>query len=340
YYSALVGGMGFIKNGVTTIIDHHASPYSIRGSLKTIKRAIVDELGLRGCLCYEISDRDGQERAEEGIAENIEFFDHASAAPNGLLSGLIGLHASFTISDATFMRLQKELGYREAGFHIHLAEGPEDREDSLKNYGKRVVEQLRDLGILSSRTILAHGIHLNEEEKEILAEEDAILVHNPQSNMNNAVGIADIQGMLNRNILVGLGNDGFGFEMLSDLRAMFLVHKLVNSDPQAMGLDQVYQVFFENNYAIVKRLFGVDVGKIKPGYKADLIAVNYLPPTPLNEGNFMGHMIFGLAGSLDVVTTIVNGRVLMRDRRILGVDEGAAYEEAREVAQSLWGRIS
>ncbi|MFQ6117188.1 MAG: amidohydrolase family protein, partial [Candidatus Bipolaricaulia bacterium] len=118
------------------------------------------------------------------------------------------------------------------------------------------------------------------------------------------------------------------------------VHKLVNSDPQAMGLDQVYQVFFENNYAIVKRLFGVDVGKIKPGYKADLIAVNYLPPTPLNEENFMGHMIFGLAGSLDVVTTIVNGRVLMRDRRILGVDEGAAYEEAQEVAQSLWGRIS
>jgi putative selenium metabolism protein SsnA len=339
YYSALVGGLGFVKSGVTTIVDHHASPNSIRGSLKAIKKAIVDELGLRASLCYETSDRDGPKAAEEGIAENIEFFDYVQAEGDDRLSALIGLHASFTLSDATLKRLKRELGDREAGFHIHLAEGPEDQDDSLKKYKKRVTERLRDLGLLNEKTVLAHGVHLDDREKEILAQTGAILVHNPQSNMNNAVGVADIPGMLARGILVGLGNDGFGYEMLSDLRAMTLVHKLASKDPKALGFDLAHRVFFENNYAIVRRLFGVEVGRIRPGYQADLILVDYLPPTPLNEGNFMGHLLFGLAGSLHVLTTIIEGRVVMRDHRVLGVEEEAAYREARGAAERLWKRI-
>ncbi len=339
YYSALVGGIEFIKNGVTTIIDHHASPNSIHGSLKAIKRAAVDELGLRASLCYEISDRDGPGPAEEGIGENIEFFDFARAEGDDRLSGLIGLHASFTLSDETLKRLKRELGDRDAGFHIHLAEGPEDQEDSLKRYGKRVTERLRDLGILNAKTVLAHGVHLDEKEKGILAEAGAILVHNPQSNMNNAVGVADIPGMMKRGILVSLGNDGFGYEMLSDLRAMTLVHKLASRDPKALGFDLARKIFFENNYAITKRLFGVEVGRIRPGYQADLILVDYLPPTPLDEGNFMGHLLFGLAGNPQVLTVTVDGRVIMQDRRILGVDEEIVYREAREVTEGLWKRI-
>ncbi|MFQ6090304.1 MAG: putative aminohydrolase SsnA [Candidatus Bipolaricaulia bacterium] len=339
YYSALVGGMDFLKNGVTTIVDHHASPYHIRGSLGLIKRAVVDELGLRSCLCYEISDRDGKKRAEEGIAENIAFFDETSAGSNGLLAALIGLHASFTLSDETLMKLNKGLGDRRVGFHLHLAEGPEDQEDSLPKYGKRVTERLQDHRILNDQTILAHGVHLDEKEKDILAQTGAMVVHNPQSNMNNAVGIADIPGMLNRGILVGLGNDGLGYEMLSDLRAMFLVHKLINQDPKVMSLDHAYKVFFESNYKIARRLFGVDVGSIRPGYKADLILVDYLPPTPLHEDNFIGHLVFGLAGNLQVLTTIVNGRVLMRDRKLLSVDAKSAYAKARAAAQRLWSRI-
>lgn len=339
YYSALIGGLGFIKGGVTTIIDHHASPNSIRGSLKAIKRAVVDELGLRASLCYEISDRDGQRPALEGITENLEFLDFAQAEGDDRVSALIGLHASFTLSDETLERLKGELGDREAGFHIHLAEGPEDQEDSLKKYRKRVTERLEDLGILNAKTVLAHGVHLDEDEKGILAEAGAILVHNPQSNMNNAVGVADILGMMKRGILVGLGNDGFGCEMLSDLRAMTLVHKLASRDPKALGLDLARKIFFANNYTIVKRLFGIDVGRIRPGYQADLILVDYLPPTPMDEGNFMGHLIFGLAGSLHVLTMIVDGEIVMRDRQVLGLEEEAVYREARGVAERLWKRI-
>jgi len=341
YYSALVGGIEFIRSGVTTIIDHHASPNSIRGSLKTIKKAVVEELGLRASLCYEISDRDGQERALEGITENIEFFELAREEGADRLSALIGLHASFTLSDETLLKLKQELGDRISGvgFHIHLAEGPEDQEDSLRKYGKRVTERLREMGILNEKTVLAHGVHLDEQEKAILAEADALLVHNPQSNMNNAVGVADIQGMLERGILVGLGNDGFGYEMLSDLRAMTLVHKLAQRDPKALGFDLAHKIFFENNYTIVERLFGVEVGKIRPGYQADLILVDYLPPTPLDERNLMGHLLFGLVGNPRVRITIVDGKVAMKDRRIAGVDEEAVYRAARRAAEGFWKRI-
>ncbi len=339
YYSALVGGIEMLRSGVTTLIDHHASPYAARGSLRQIGRAIVDDLGMRASLCYEISDRDGAERARQGIEENLAFFDQARESKNDRLNALIGLHASFTLSDATFALIEDAVGERETGYHIHGAEGVEDPVDATARYRMRTIARLKALGILSRRTIVAHGVHLSDPEKDLLAEADAILVHNPQSNMNNAVGVADIPGLLDRGVLVGLGNDGFGSNMLDDVKAMYLMHKLAKSDPKVLGMDQAHRIFFQNNYAIVERLFGIAVGKLKPGYKADLIIVRYTPPTPLGDDNFMGHLIFGLASRLDVLTAIVDGQIVLKDRKVQGVDERESYREARVVAKKLWGRI-
>jgi len=360
YYSALIGGIDMLKNGITTIIDHHASPNSILGSLNILKRALVDELGLRACLCYEISDRDGKERARQGIEENIAFFDYAQKAKDDRLSAMIGLHASFTISDETFALLQRELKVKfgerlqqddrfqgrqpfskgkPPGYHLHAAEGSEDSQDAHRRYGKRAVERLHDQGILGENTIIAHGIHLTEAEKDILAQQDTIVVHSPQSNMNNAVGITDVTGLLHRGVLVGLGNDGFGSNLLDDLKAMYLVHKFAHRDPKILDMGQAHRIFFQNNYAIVKRLFNIDVGKIKPGYKADLILVDYTPPTPLAGENFMGHVIFGLASSFNVRTVFVNGKIVMHDGKIHGVDAEEAFAASCEVARKLWRRI-
>lgn len=342
YYSALIGGIESIKNGATTIIDHHASPNSILGSLKVLKRALVDELGLRACLCYELSDRDGKEKAHQGIEENIAFFNYAQKAKDDRLSALIGLHASFTISDETFSLLQRERSKcqeKKPGYHLHAAEGIEDSQDAHRRYGKLVIERLCDLGILGENTIIAHGIHLTEAEKDILAQQDAIVVHNPQSNMNNAVGITDVTGLLHRGVLVGLGNDGFGSNLLDDLKAMYLVHKFAGRDPKILDMGQAHRIFFQNNYTIVKRLFNIDVGVIKPGYKADLILVDYTPPTPLEGKNFMGHTIFGLASRFAVRTVLINGKVVMRDGKIHGVDAEEAFAASREVARKLWRRI-
>ncbi|MFQ5795260.1 MAG: putative aminohydrolase SsnA [Candidatus Bipolaricaulia bacterium] len=339
YYSALVGGFEMLSNGVTTLIDHHASPYAIPGSLRQVKRAIVDYLGMRACLCYEISDRDGEERAEQGIRENLEYFDHVRTSNDDRLSALVGLHASFTISDETFQKLRQALEDQEVGYHIHGAEGVEDPVDATARYRMRTIERLHQLGILGERTIVAHGIHLSEPEKDLLAEADAILVHNPQSNMNNAVGVADILGLLNRDVLVGLGNDGFGSNLLDDLKAAYLIHKLAREDPKVLDMSQAKRIFFHNNYEIVRRLFGIDLGKIRPGYQADLILVDYTAPTPMYDDNFMGHLIFGLASRLNVRTVVINGQVVMRDGKMLGVDVNTAYQQAREVAERLWKRI-
>jgi putative selenium metabolism protein SsnA len=339
YYSGIVGASEMLKSGITTVIDHHASPNAIDGSLGQLKKAVVDDIGLRACFCYEITDRDGVERAEAGIAENISFWDEVNTQNDGKLGALIGLHASVTVSDRTFQKLFDAVGDRNLGYHIHVAEGQEDGVDADVNHGKRTVIRLKDLGILNPKTILAHCIHLNEPEKDVIAENDVIVSNQPQSNMNNAVGAADVSGLLKRGVMLGLGNDGFGSNLLDDLKTLYLVQKHENADPKVLDLGQAHQMMFQNNYAIAERLLGVKLGQIKPGYQADFILVNYDPPTPLHVDNMMGHLVFGLCSQIDVTTAFVAGRAVMQDRKILGVNTQDVYHQARQEAQQLWDRI-
>ena len=339
YYSGLVGAAEMLKSGVTTLIDHHASPGAIGGSLRQLQRAVVDELGLRACLCYEITDRNGAKGSQAGIRENLEYFDHVVKTKDDRLGAVVGLHASFTVSDKTFRKLSDAIERRQVGYHIHGAEGPEDPVDAAANYKKRTIVRLRDLGILGEKTIVAHGIHLSEPEKDLLAEHDCIVAHQPQSNMNNAVGSADVLGLLARKVLVGLGNDGFGSNLLDDLKAAYLLQKHAHGDPKALGMGQAHQIFFDNNYRIAKRFFGAKLGKVSPGYQADLILVEYDPPTPLHASNVMGHFLFGLCSRFDVVSAFVKGKLVMQDRQVLGVDLERAYANARQQAKALWKRI-
>lgn len=339
YYSGLVGAAEMLKSGVTTLIDHHASPNAIPGSLQQLQRAVVDELGLRTCLCYEISDRDGHKRAESGIRENLDYFDHVVQSGDDRVGAMVGLHASFTVSDATFGKLFSAMGERKIGYHIHGSEGPEDPIDATAKYKMRTLFRLKELGILGEKTIVAHGIHLSEPEKDLLALCDSIVSHQPQSNMNNAVGTADVLGLLERGVVVGLGNDGFGSNLLDDLKAVYLLQKHAHADPKVLDMDQAHRLFFQNNYAIAKRLLGVDLGQVKAGYQADLILVDYDPPTPLDAGNMMGHFIFGMCSRFDVTTAFVKGKLVMRERQVLGVDLQRAYANARQQAQAMWDRI-
>lgn len=339
YYSGLVGAAEMLKSGVTTLIDHHASPCAIAGSLEQLQQAVVEELGIRACLCYEITDRNGARGAQAGIRENLAYFDQVMKSRDDRLSAVVGLHASFTVSDKTFQKLFDAIGKRQVGYHIHGAEGPEDPVDATANHKKRTILRLRDLGILGPHTIVAHGIHLSEPEKDLLAEHDCIVAHQPQSNMNNAVGTADVLGLLARNVLVGLGNDGFGSNLLDDLKAAYLLQKHAHGDPKALDMGQAHQVFFDNNYRIAERFFGAKLGKVSPGYQADLILVAYEPPTPLQADNVMGHFLFGLCSRFDVTAAFVKGKLVMQDRQVLGVDLARAYANARQQAKALWKRI-
>jgi putative selenium metabolism protein SsnA len=332
-YSALVCLVDAIRHGTTTLIDHHASPNVIEGSLDVIAGA-VQEAGLRASLCYEVTDRDGPERAQAGIEENARFARWSTDHP--MLAASFGLHASLTLSEST---LEQCVAASETGFHIHLAEDTADQEDSLAKYGKRVTHRLHEAGILGPNTIAAHGVHLDPTEIEVLAETGTWVTHQPRSNMNNAVGVAPVEAMLEAGIHVGLGNDGFSNNMLAEMKAAYLVHKLEQRDPRAMPGDLVTRLAYTEN-ARLARVYWPDLtlGQLCPGAAADLVMLDYPPTTPLSAGNLPWHLLFGVEASA-ITTTICAGQVLMRDRKLLTLDENEITARSRELAAALWERL-
>ena len=334
--SALVGAMEAARCGITTLIDHHASPNAIPESLDALRETVTDELGLRAVLCYELSDRDGMKRRDEGIAENLRFL---SRQDSDTAASQFGIHASFTVSDNTLAMVAESIP-ENAGIHIHVAEGPEDEIQCVEKHGVRIAERLDRFGLLRSHSILAHCLHIDESEKDLIAEREAIVVHNPRSNMNNAVGAFDLDGFLERGILTGLGTDGLGADMLAELFTAGILQKHSHTDPLAGSFDALYSLLFVNNPVIAGRLLGIELGQIVPGAPADLVLLDYVPPTPLEGENVLGHLLFGTAvHSLRVSDSFVAGRQILTDGRFVELDEEAVYAHVREQAASLWKRL-
>ncbi len=336
YYSALVALIDCVKNGTTTIFDHHSSPGAVHDSLFTVSRA-ARAVGVRSCLCYEVSDRDGKEVAGQGIRENIEFINSCKQAGEEMAKGMFGLHASLTLSDETLSRCCKENAGTGAGFHIHAAEGRVDQEECLRRHGRRVIERLSDFGILGSKTITAHCVHVDKREMDLLRESKTKVVHNPQSNMGNAVGCAPVVDMLRQGVHVGLGTDGYTCDLFESLKAASILHKHQLADPQA-GWVEAPAMLFRTNSLICQEYFSRTLGRLVPGALADVIVVDYDPPTPVNAGNLDGHILFGMSGPL-VETTVINGRVVMRGRELVDTDEAEVLAKSRELAAKVWQRF-
>lgn len=335
-YSAYTTYLDCIKNGVTTVFDHHASPYSVEGSLFTIGDA-AKELGVRTCLCYETSDRDGEEILKAGIKENINFIKKYNNVNEDMLKGMFGMHAAFTLSDKSLDMCREAMEGLDAGYHIHTSEGIDDLYDSLRNHGKRVAERLMDFDILSDKTIAVHCVHVNSREMEILKQTNTNVVHNPESNMGNAVGCSPVLEFIKRGISVGLGTDGYTSDMMESIKVGNIIHKHNLCDPN-VGFNEVSSMAFDNNRKISAKYFNKEVGTLKEGAYGDVIIVDYNPLTPLNENNINGHIIFGMSGRC-VTDTIINGKVVMRNRVINKVDEEKIFSKSRELAQKLWERI-
>ncbi len=333
-YSALVCLVDAIKHGSTTLIDHHASPNFIDGSLDVIADA-VDKSGLRSVLCYEVTDRDGNEKANAGIEENVRFIKRLASNPHPRLSAAFGLHASLTLSGTTLQACASSIP-EGTGFHIHTAEHESDEYDSLQKSGMRVIDRLQKHGILGPNTIAAHGVHFDAREMEIMKETGTWLSHQPRSNMNNGVGTAQIESMLRLGIKVCLGNDGFSNSMWDDWKAAYLLHKIEHRDPRRMGGYDVQQMAVYNNAALAQVFFpDAPIGQIKPGAAADLIFVDYHPFTPLTDGNLPWHIIFGFQQSM-VTSTMVDGKFLMKNRELITLDEAEIAARAREIAPRIW----
>lgn len=337
YYSALIPALTAVRYGVTSIIDHHASPYACAGSLDQIETALT-QVGLRGLLCYEVSDRDGKIIRDAGLMENERYIRKCQLAktdvPDHLFDGMMGLHASFTLDNDTLEMATAIARKYNRGCHIHMLEDFVDEEITQLKYGLGVVERLDQFGVLAANSITAHGIFLDDDGRDLLKFSDTIVVHQAQSNMNNAVGRADVFALLARGITVGIGTDGMTPDLRREIMTGYLMHKHHSGDNN-LGWAEYEQMALKNNPAIYQRLTGQPVGRIKTGWLADLILVDYYPPTPLTGDNFWGHFLFGLVDAT-VDTTIVNGRVLMQNKQITHLDELEIAAASRLVAERVW----
>ncbi len=336
--SAQVMLVDAIRHGTTTLIDHHASPNAIEGSLDMIA-SVVDEAGLRAVLCYEVTDRDGQDKALAGIHENVRFLERAGREQiaGGRVAGTFGLHASLTLSEET-LETCRQAAPEGTGFHIHAAEHEADEYDSLARSGLRVVDRLKRHGILGSQTIVAHAVHVDAVEMNLLAESGTWVSHQPRSNMNNGVGAAQVEALLRLGVKMCLGTDGFSHTMWEEWKTAYLLHKVWHRDPRRMPASDIAQMAVYNNAGLAGQFFPeAPLGVLEPGAHADLILVDYHPHTPLTVDNLPWQIVFGFHESM-VTTTLVAGEVLMKDRQILTLDEEAVIAHARELAPDVWSR--
>lgn len=333
YPSAVIPLCDSLRAGVTTVIDHHASPNAVCGSLAELARAYRD-VGVRGALCYETSDRDGPAVTEAALAENLDFADAVRGAP--LLRGLFGLHASFTLSDETLARVAAARG--ELGIHIHVAEDAADQRDArARRDGERVVARLDRHGLLDDRALLAHGVHLSDDEVALVVERGATLVHNPQSNANNGVGWGAFTCRQAAGVRVALGSDGMTSAVLDEARMALLMARHELRDPAA-AWTAVENALLRENAAFASRLFEAEVGVLREGALGDVVIWSYRPPTPLTADGFLGHALFGLTQA-EARDVFVGGVPRMRDGAILGVDEQRVRAEAVLRARALWERL-
>ncbi|WP_077999529.1 putative aminohydrolase SsnA [Edwardsiella tarda] len=335
YYSGLICSLEAIKSGCTAVIDHHASPNYIAGSLATLRKGFL-KAGLRGMTCFETTDRNGGTRElQQGVEENIRFaqlIDEAKAKGSEpyLVEAHIGAHAPFTVSNAGLGMLAEALRATGRGLHIHAAEDRYDVSHSHDKYGQDLVVRLAEYGLINDKTLLAHGLYLSDEDIRILNEQDAFLVHNARSNMNNHVGYNQRLAQF-RNL--ALGTDGIGADMFEELKFAFFKHR----DAGGPLWPDSFTRFLYNGNQLLNRNFGARFGRLEAGYKADLTICDYPSPTPLAAQNIGGHLAFGL-GSSSVHSVMVEG-VMVYEDRAFPFDIEPIYAEARKVAARMWQRM-
>lgn len=311
--SALVTAMACAKAGSTFVIDHHSSPFAVRGSLEIIAKAF-ERVGVSHLLCYEISDRDGAAVAREGLNETDTYIQQHN--------GLVGLHASFTVGGDTLKQAVGIMQKHKSGIHIHVAEDTYDQERCLREHGKRVIGRLSDAGVLGSpQTILVHCLHLDENEKELIRKSPAWVVQNCESNLNNNVGYFNGSGLGER---ILFGTDGMHSDILRSAKAAFFVGQRfdnINGESAYRRLRNVHRYLSQNNF--------------KGDGENNLVVFDYDTPTPLTQENFIGHFLFGIASN-HVTDVISGGRLIVRDRKVTTVDEQEILKESRKQAERLW----
>ncbi|MCP4748014.1 MAG: amidohydrolase family protein [Desulfobacteraceae bacterium] len=315
--SALASAIFCAKNGVTFVIDHHASPFAVKGSLDVIAKAFK-RVGIGSMLCYELSDRDGAESVEQALAETDTFLGSGN-------QGHVGLHASFTVGEQLLRRAVELAQKHNTGVHVHVAEDLADQKITQEKYGKSVVQRYHDAGVLKlDKSIFAHCVHLSDTEKELLRQSGVWLAQNVESNQNNNVGIAGYNSFASN---VMLGTDGMHSDMLRSAKAAFLSGQA----SEAIGFDGIYQRFRNVHHYLNA------CGAHGDGDN-NLVVLDYDSPTEVTSDNFLGHFVFGI-DTRHVQSVICQGNLIVKDRQVTTVDEKQVLAYSKKMGQKLWDKL-
>lgn len=328
YYSGMIYGMESLKNGVTTLIDHHASG-EIKGSLKILKNAIVDQLGMRIILAFETSDR-------FDIYKCIEENQMVSNYKSDFCNGLFGMHASMSLSDESLKIIKDQI--KKTPIHIHIAESIEDEEDSYKKYNESIVKEFSKRGLINDGSILAHCVHINEDEAYLLKDKNIYVALNPSSNLNNNVGIFNYNLLKDLRIIVG--TDGLGSNVSKEIYNLNLLIKRSLNSPLGVKLEKIIE-FINNSYEVVNERLDIKIGKLKRNYKADFLLIDYKNPTPINGENIFSHILYGIFDSLKPEKVFINGKEVLKDYK-LNISEknyDEIYKESLNVSSKLFKKF-
>lgn len=329
YYSGIAAGSEFLKNGVTTIIDHHASG-EILGSLESLKEALEDVVSIRSILCFETSDR---YNVKECIKEN---HDYITQYHNNMTSGLFGLHASMSLSEETLNQIHLVLNNHP--IHIHVAESEIDKEDCLKKYGTTIIERLDHHHLINKDSLIVHGVYIGDNELKIIKNRGAYLVINTSSNMNNAVGLPNVKKFLEYGIPVMVGNDGLSSSVSNEYQNVYYTTRLFNKSPLAISLGDILKMI-NNAYDYASRRLNIKLGRFKKGYEADFLLINYTPFTEMNNANAFGHIFFGLYPTFTPKDVYCGGKCLVKNGKILNSEVERGLIKGQEISKALWNTL-
>jgi cytosine/adenosine deaminase-related metal-dependent hydrolase len=336
YASALASCYEFVKSGTTCFADTYSGPGSIEGVLDAISKG-VREVGIRGILAFEATERNSPEEGERGLKENIRFLKAQRRNPDELLMGMYSLHASFTLSDELIQKTRVQADELPAPVTIHASEGLIDVYHNIERYDKRTVERLFDLGVLGSDVVLAHCVHVNHDELELIRGSGARVAHNPMSNMNNAVGVAPVTDMYDLGIPVCLGNDGFIFDAIENIRTAYLIHKVHHLDTRVTIPQQVIEMATING----AQVYGLDdkLGSIEPGKLADLVVLHPNPRvTPILPSGVYGYIVYGCTAH-DVEHVFVHGKPIVENHQVTSVQSETVEKALEHVVPTLWEKL-
>ncbi len=322
--AAMSGGLEGLAAGTTTVFDLHASPRAVRGSLERVSKGLND-VGLRGVLGYQLTERWGAQVFDDGLAEAVDFAQKA----RGRFRSVMAAHGTQTLSDDSLRRLREQADKANSVLLMHLAEDPKEEKLSVDTYDKTPVGRLMHHGLVNDRTVLAQAVHVSWPDLSQVLGTGAWLAHCPRSNMATQTGVAPAGKF---GVRACVGTDTESLDVLAEAQTAWF---------RARDYGQPIDVlrYLANGQRLASQVFGLPVGLLREGAAADVVIMDYRPPTPLDAQTLSAHVLNGFS-SRQVEAVMIDGMWRLWARKPLGIAAADSMRHAQEQARAVWARMT